>query len=554
MPTPISELFQSEHDIGSPQWNGAVFRRAYLYSGSPFERVVYRVRSGFSVLVYLPGNVMRAAAEVLSAQMRPVAWVEYGLAESKSLVGSKTVTYADIWRASTSTLSHLVNWLKGEDRSWPHAIFHNLDTLNDGHGGLDASNEARTALFYLTECSRSGVVLGLSDLAAGPLPEAVRRPFGEEVWLDEIPTARFPLLIPHQLGVGLAGGSGVLPDGPAYLLASRLRWTDPCRVVRILSDIAIVRDIGDALKQVTAHTRSVEFSDPANLRFDLPGGRSTPLGYEESTTKTIEKCVVDPYRRWSEYTGNEPEVELQKLPPGLILYGPPGTGKSRLARWMAFRIGIPYRQVSAADLKRADWGLTERLVRELFRSARRAAPCMIVLDDADDLLPDRSDLKGGLAGAERGVVNAFLQELEGFHGRMEGVLVVLTTNRRSRLDKAARSRLSLRFRVPYPLNRDQIREIVLELGRSHGILPDQWRPDILTRLENRFFKSMRPVNEDIEEPEVRRFMNQDLFSPREISAALRMMLAAGGVPGDADVDRVEEYYVGLSKESETEQE
>jgi hypothetical protein len=534
----INELFYSDYDIGTPQWSSDVFRRAYLYPGSAFQRVVFRIRSGFSVLVYLPGNVMRAAAEVIRAQVGgAVPWMEHGQADSK------ITTYADIWRASTGLLAQLTNWLKGVDTMRPYAIFHNLDTLNDGHGSLDTSNEARTALFYLTECTRTGVVLGLSDLAAGPLPEAVRRPFGEEVWLEEIPMTRFHVLIPRELGQQL-GWESTIPEGPAHLLASRLRWTDPCRAVRILSEVTDASDIGDALSKVTAQTRSVEFSDPATLKFGLPNGFRTPPGYEESTIRLLEDNIVFPYHRWAEYTGSDPETQLHRLPAGMVLHGPPGTGKSRLAGWVASRIGIPFRQVGAADLKRADWGLTERLVRELFRSARRAAPCMIVLDDADDLLPDRDAIgDSGLAGAERGVVNAFLQELEGFRGRLEGVLVVLTTNRYNKLDRAAKSRLPLICKIPYPLTREQIRKIVIEIGRQYGVEPGSWTPGVLDRLEDFFFKPLRPVEKNVEDPEVRRTMTEDLYSPRDISAALRMMLpASGGTPTLADVDRIDDYY------------
>ena len=253
--------------------------------------------------------------------------------------------------------------------------------------------------------------------------------------------------------------------------------------------------------------------------------------------------MIAPFRRWAAYVGNEPDLQLRRLPAGLVLHGPPGTGKSRLAWWIASRIGIPYRQVAAADLKQADWGLTERMVRAVFRSARRAAPCMIVLDDADDLLPDREGLTGGLAGAERGVVNAFLQEVEGFGGRLEGVLVVLTTNRFKKLDVAARSRLTLNFRVPYPLTTAQVREIVLELGRGFGIEERSWDAQILARLVDFFFKPLRPVTPNVESADIRRRMNADCLLAPEIAAAMRMMLTAGGaIPQAVDVDQMEQYH------------
>ena len=545
MATPLDELFHSDFDIGNHKWNIEVFRRAYDYPGSPFERVRYRLSCGFSVLVYLPGNCMRAAADVLrgrQGELSNATWKQYGLADES------TKTIADVWRAYTGLLDTFTKLISGVR---PYAIFHNLDMLSDNHGGLDMSNEAKTALFYLTECSRSGVVLGLSDVSAGQLPEALRRPFGEEVWLEEIPVSRFPFLVPLELGEKLASGDS-LPDGPAHLLASRLRWIDPCRSVRIMRKISTANNIAEALAQVKSYTKSVEFSDPAAIRLDVPDDEGSPPGYERETIRALESVVIGPFRRWASYAGNEPEIQLRQLPSGIILHGPPGTGKSRLARWVAWRIGIPFRQVSAADLKEADWGLTERKVRDLFRSARRAAPCLIVLDDADDLLPDREALTGGLAGAERGVVNAFLQELEGFGSRLEGVLVVLTTNRFTKLDKAARSRLTLNFRIPYPLTRKQVSEIVLEVGRHYGIPKNAWA-GVLSQLEDVFFKPLRPVHENVGLEDGRRRMNADLFSPREISAAIRMMMSeADGIPKGGDVERMERYYQGLAALGEME--
>ena len=95
MPTQLNELFISDYEEGTHKWNVEIFRRAYLYPGGPFERVVNRIRTGFSVLVYLPGNCMRAAAQILCEVVSNKSWTEYGLPHGK------TQTIADIWKAST---------------------------------------------------------------------------------------------------------------------------------------------------------------------------------------------------------------------------------------------------------------------------------------------------------------------------------------------------------------------------------------------------------------------------------------------------------------------
>lgn len=523
---------QSDQDVEA-------FKRAYLYEGGELGRVIERMKAGFSVLLYLPGNCMRAADAVVREQVGSVSWQAFGVA------GDQTRTYADAWNASASLVEAFLPLFSGRTKALPYAIAHNLDLLMDGHGGVDQSEPAKNALFRLTEGCRTGVVLGLSDLAAGDLPAALRRPFSEELRLDQIPLQRFRYLIPYGLGCALADDGDAMPEGAAHLLASRLRWTDPPRAIRIMKAVGPVNNIAEALREVTKRTRSVEFSDVVPDETDLPEPGDRLRGCEPAILTALEQEFIRPFQQWCKYTGDQPGLMLRRLQPGFVLYGPPGTGKTRLARWVAREIGMPVRQVAAADLKRADWGLTERLVRQLCRTAARAAPCMIVLDDADDLLPDRNALVGGLSGAERGIVNAFLSELEGFHGRLEGVLVALTTNRFEAIDSAAIARLPRHYRVPYPLTHEQIREVVLALGRSLGIQPNAWDENILTDLVKFFFRPLRPVTANVQDPEVRRQLDADLFSPREIAAALRMLLSGSelGIPPDqAALERMRGYY------------
>jgi hypothetical protein len=372
----------------------------------------------------------------------------------------------------------------------------------------------------------------LTDLRAGELPEAVRRPFSEEVYLTDVSFERFRSIVPRSLVDRLFGKGAQLPDGASWLLASRLRWTDPLRAVRIMETLP--GTLGEALAGAASATRTTEFTPPSAKPESVP----RPQGFEEDTIDLLESAFILPYRAWSNYKGEDCASELRKLPRGLILFGPPGTGKTTLARWIADSIGVPTRQVSAADLKRSDWGLTERMVRELFASARRAAPCVIVLDDADDLLPERSKLQGGLASAEGGVVNAFLQEIEGYLGPLQGVLVILTTNRFDDLDRAARSRLPRHVHVPYPLTRQQVAEIV-ESARKHYGLPQSLKQE----LDDFFFKPARNTSAKTDDAEVRRNMSADLFAPRDILAAMQLLV--GEDPGGKGLSRLKKHYERL---------
>ncbi len=512
--TPLAELFWfNEDEIGLPEWNAQVFARAYCGGGAgPFDRVLHRLSMQFSVLVYLPGNCMDAAASLLTD--REKGWAELGKPTEDAL------TVDEFWQTSTSVFAGLRRFWSREERRVPKLIFHNLDLLSDGRGGVEPGNAAKTALHYLVEHVRNGVVLGLSDRDAGELPAPIRRAFHEEVWLDELDDDRLARLAPAPLGERLAVDRA-LPEGTSWLLASRLRWTDPIRAVRIMDTIGADKtSLTDVLRAIEEQTPTVEYAQPHKL--DGPGYGDFPTGYDRQTLELLHEYVIKPYRHWREFAATSREAGarlLRRLPPGLILHGPPGTGKTSLARWVAKSIEVPVRQVSAADLKRSDYGLTEQLVKHLFRSARRAAPCVVVLDDADDLLPDRESIEGSVASAERGIVNAFLQELEGFGDRLEGVLVILTTNRFASLDKAAARRLSLHCPVPYPRWREEVGEIVDTVAKTFELEYEHLRDELITA----FMQTTRDgvAGASTEDERVR--ATEDLFAPRDIWSAMRLL-------------------------------
>lgn len=548
----LDELFDTGHGdsdgAGSPSWNLEVFRRAFCGRDGPFERVCERLGYGFSVLVYLPGNCISAAAAEVTRRYGD-AWKEHW----KLAEGDQGRTVDQILSGSTSLFDSIVSWLSPGGTKPPKVIFHNLDLLTDGRGALDSGDAAKTAHFYLTETARSGVALGLADRDAGELPSAISRPFAETLWLDEVPIERFFRLIPRKLGEALADSQGV-PEGAAWLLASRLRWTDPIRAVRIMDAVARQakgKGLPGVLAAIMRATRTVEFRNPDDIKQPaLHAETGLPTGFEPEAVRLLQDAIIEPFQRWAGFSGSREEarVEVRRLPPGAILWGPPGTGKSLLAGWIAGSTGLPIRQVSAADLKRADWGLTERLVRDLFRSARRAAPCVVVLDDADDLLPDRGSVSGAVASAERGIVNAFLQELQGFGGRLEGVLVILTTNRFLDLDEAARDRLPIRLRIPYPLTREQVEEIVDAVARSYRLVLSE---DVHNRLVEHFYRPLTHCSDDVSKEDVRRRMSSNLYSPRQIEAAMQLLIGSGGAePTIGDVENMKIYFAQAARDAE----
>jgi transitional endoplasmic reticulum ATPase len=120
-------------------------------------------------------------------------------------------------------------------------------------------------------------------------------------------------------------------------------------------------------------------------------------------------------------------------PKGVLLHGPPGTGKTLLAKAAARQSGANFISVKGPELLSKFVGESEKGIREVFRKARQASPCIIFFDEIDSIAPRR-----GAAGdhhvAER-VVAQMLAEMDGIED-LAGVLVLAATNRADMLDPA----------------------------------------------------------------------------------------------------------------------
>ena len=487
---------------GTSAWSAQLFERAYLGAHGPFSKVVRRLSSGFSVLVYLPGNCMKAAADKVKQEISSFSWQEYldEVPDGQSLV--------TLWQHALSAFQNL------RKAHSPGSIFHNLDFLSDSRGGTVYPHpDAQGTVFTLIDAVRNGVVLGLSDRDEPELPASIARAFTDKIRIDEVPHDNFHRIIPAELGEKLYEWSA-LNEGAISLLASRLRWTDPIRVYRILRNaLKGAADFEGLLREVLSFTQTVNFLTPQEAFGEVDHAAG---GFRKEMIAFLRDNIIVPFQTWQKFRGTRQECMrlLDKLPPGAILYGPPGTGKTYLARWMAHEIDLPIRIVSGGDLRSSDWGQAERNVRALFRDARRASPCVLVLDDADDLIPDRAAASGSVAAAERAVVNEFLQQMQGVRGQLEGVLVILTTNRFESLDAAAKARLPLHVRVSYPADKDAVGQIVDRIASDYGFeLVAVVREELIELFS-------QPITPQAVDPLK---ADDNYFSPREIRQAMRML-------------------------------
>jgi cell division protease FtsH len=124
-----------------------------------------------------------------------------------------------------------------------------------------------------------------------------------------------------------------------------------------------------------------------------------------------------------------------RVPKGVLLVGPPGTGKTLLAKAVAGEAGVPFFSISGSEFVEMFVGVGAARVRDLFEQARKAAPCIIFIDELDAL--GRSRVPGSFGGTDEKeqTLNQLLAELDGFDPSA-GVILLAATNRPEILDPA----------------------------------------------------------------------------------------------------------------------
>ena len=149
---------------------------------------------------------------------------------------------------------------------------------------------------------------------------------------------------------------------------------------------------------------------------------------------------------------------------GILLVGPPGCGKTLLAKALATESQANFVAMKGADLHSKYVGESEQRLRDIFRRARQAAPCILFFDELDAFLPARGMMGLDAAVSER-ILAQFLVEMDGIE-ELKGVLVLGATNRVDRLDEAilrpGRFDEIVKFAPPDAMEREEILKIHLK--------------------------------------------------------------------------------------------
>ena len=212
--------------------------------------------------------------------------------------------------------------------------------------------------------------------------------------------------------------------------------------VEVLNKIKITNeDFQNALKDISPSAmREVQIQRP-NVKWEDIGGLA-------EVKEELAEAIEWPLKHADLFI--QADVHAPK---GLLLYGPPGTGKTMIAKAVATTSEANFISVKGPELLSKWVGESEKGVREIFRKARQAAPCIVFFDELDAVAPRRGRSEGGGGDghvAER-VISQMLTEMDGLED-LKGVVVIGATNRPDIIDEALLrpGRFDRILEVPFP--------------------------------------------------------------------------------------------------------
>src|ERR671912_1364664 len=186
--------------------------------------------------------------------------------------------------------------------------------------------------------------------------------------------------------------------------------------------IVTMQDFMDVVKEMEPSAMREVFVEVPDVKWEDIGGLS-------SIKQELQEAVEWPLKYQGVFT------YADAVPPkGILLYGPPGTGKTLMAKAAANESEANFISIKGPELLSKWIGESEKGVREIFRKARQAAPCIIFFDELDAIAPTRGGDHGDSHVTER-VISQFLTEMDGLE-ILTNVVVIGATNRPDIIDPA----------------------------------------------------------------------------------------------------------------------
>ncbi len=289
------------------------------------------------------------------------------------------------------------------------------------------------------------VVIGATN-RPNAIDGALRRPgrFDREIEIN-IPdrTGRYEILNIHTRGMPLNSDVDLerladLTHGYAGADVSALTKEAAMRALRrVMPDLDLELD---AIPAEILNTMTVTQNDffgalrdmqPSSMRevlIEKPNVHWDDIGGLKGAKQELKEVVEWPIK----YADLFYQVKA-RTPRGVLMYGPPGTGKTMLAKAVATESQANFINVKGPEFLSKWVGESEKAVREIFRKARQAAPCIIFMDEIDSIVPKRGS-EADAKVTER-IISQMLTEMDGLE-TLHNVVVIAATNRPDLIDEA----------------------------------------------------------------------------------------------------------------------
>ena len=348
----------------------------------------------------------------------------------------------------------------------PSIIFiDELDSIAPKRGEVTGEVERRVVAQLLSlmdglEGRGETIVIGATN-RVNDIDPALRRPgrFDREIEIGVPDTdGRYEILLIHTRGMPLHS------DVDLQSIAQRTHGFVGADVEALAKEAAMLA-IREILPQIDLE-KPIPPEVLNNLQINMVKFENALNGIEPSALREV--LITQPTETWDDVGGLE-ETKLQlreviewplkypelyrhlnsKPPNGILLFGPPGTGKTLIAKALAHETEINFISVKGPEFLSKWVGESEKAVRETFRKARSAAPCIIFFDEVDAI----AGLRGRSAGSQvtEQVVSQLLTEMDGLEG-LKDVILLAATNRPDMLDPALlrSGRFGRHIEIPMP--------------------------------------------------------------------------------------------------------
>lgn len=346
----------------------------------------------------------------------------------------------------------LRNIFQEAEKNAPSIIFiDELDSIAPKREEVSGEVERRVVAQLLSLMdglkSRGKVVVIGATNRINAIDPALRRPgrFDREIEIG-VPDrdGRLEILQIHTRGMPLAGGVNLekladISHGFVGADLQALAKEAAMRALRrILPEIDLSAESVPAEKLSKIIVKMEDFMDvikemePSAMRevfVEVPDIKWEDVGGHAEVKQELREAVEWPlkYQGTFQYANATP-------PKGILLYGPPGTGKTLLAKAAANESDANFISIKGPELLSKWVGESEKGVREIFRKARQAAPCLIFFDEIDAIAPTRGAGFGDSHVTER-LISQMLTELDGLE-ILTNVIVIGATNRPDIIDPA----------------------------------------------------------------------------------------------------------------------